>query len=86
MLGFREMVTVKKHRERFVFKGDFEICLDSVEDLGYFIEIESLRDFGGVEKTRGKLLEFAEALGLKDQRMDKRGYPYELMKKRGLLG
>ncbi|MDO8524593.1 MAG: class IV adenylate cyclase [bacterium] len=38
-LGFKEAFTVKKQREVYVLNG-FEICLDDVEQLGSFIEIE----------------------------------------------
>ena len=76
---------VDKERETFIFEDQFEIALDKVKELGFFIEIESLRDFGGVEETRTKLLEFAERIGIENPTLDKRGYPYELMKKKGLL-
>ena len=35
-----------------------------VVGLGYFIEVESIKDFGGVEKTREKILEFLRSLGI----------------------
>lgn len=86
VLNFKELVTVEKQRETFTFGNDFEISLDEVKDLGHFIEIESMRNLGSVEETRKKILEFAARLGLENPRMDKRGYPYELMRKKGLLG
>jgi adenylate cyclase class 2 len=39
-LGFREVFRVKKHRKKFLL-DDFEVCLDSVENLGDFVEIET---------------------------------------------
>lgn len=38
-LGFEEAFCVKKRRQMF-FSSGFEICLDSVEGLGNFIEVE----------------------------------------------
>jgi adenylate cyclase, class 2 len=85
VLDFRELVTVDKTRETFYFEGKFEVCLDQVRDLGFFVEIEATADLGSVEETRARLLEFAARIGLPEPVMDKRGYPYELMKKKGLL-
>ena len=84
-LNFRELVTVEKTREVFIYNNELEIALDVVKGLGRFIEIESLKDFGGVEETRKKLIDFSARIGIPNPRMDKRGYPYELMKKRGLI-
>jgi adenylate cyclase class 2 len=85
VLNLKELVTVEKQRETFVFSDEFEIALDIVKDLGYFIEIETLRDFGSVEEAREKLLGFSARIGIPNPKLDMRGYPYELMKKRGLL-
>ena len=38
-LGFTPAARVTKHRERFVL-GEYTIALDSVEDLGTFVEVE----------------------------------------------
>ncbi len=84
-LGFRKLVTVEKHRESFVFQNEFEVSLDRVIDLGFFCEVEALKDFGGVEETRQKVHGFAESLGLDISKGDQFGYPYLLLKKKGLI-
>ena len=66
-------------------KAEIEIDLDYIHELGYFIEIEALVDFGGIEETRKKIFEFAKELGIDTSNKVNRGYPYLLMKKRGLL-
>jgi len=38
-LGFREAFTINKVRETYLYR-DFLVCLDSVEGLGKFIEVE----------------------------------------------
>ena len=85
VLNFKELVTVDKKREAFVVDNEFKVCMDEVKDLGYFIEIESESHAASVEETRNRLFEFAASIGINDPKMDKRGYPYELMKKKGLL-
>lgn len=84
-LGFKSLVTVCKERETYSYTDELEIALDSVKDLGYFTEIEALTHYGGVEDTRKKLFEFAKCLGIDAVKTDNRGYPFALMKKRGLI-
>ena len=84
-INFRSLVTVEKEREMYVFEDIFEIAFDKVKGLGYFIEIEALKEFGSVEETRNKLFEFAKKLGIHVTEADKRGYPYALMKMKGWI-
>ena len=63
----------------------FEIALDDVKELGFFIEIETTKNFGSVEIARSKIFEFAKELGLDASQPDERGYPYLLMEKKGLI-
>lgn len=79
--GFEEAVTVKKQRLTFVPNDRFVICLDDVEGLGTFVEVEALRDLGGVERTNSLLTDFSVEIGLDLSRTDHRGYPYRLLKK-----
>lgn len=84
-LNLKKLVKVEKEREVYIHNDEFEIALDVVSELGNFIEIESMKDFGGVEATREKLFEFAANLGLDVSKADKRGYPFLLMRKKGLM-
>jgi adenylate cyclase class 2 len=84
-LDFRELVTVEKERESFIYKDEFEISLDVVKGLGHFVEIEAARDFGSVEAARKRLFGLARSLGIDVSGLDKRGYPYQLMSKKGLI-
>ena len=79
-LNIKPLVTVEKTRE--VYKTEeFEIALDTVKDLGTYIEIEAIKDLGTVEETREKLFEFAKKLGLDLSKTDKKGYPMALLEK-----
>lgn len=40
-LGFRETFAIKKARETYLYR-DFLVCLDAVEELGKFIEVEKI--------------------------------------------
>ena len=84
-LGFKRLVVNEKERESYIYNDEFEIALDIVKDLGYFIEIETIKNFGSVEKAREKLFEFAKSLGIDTSNPDERGYAFSLMKKKGLI-
>jgi len=85
VLDLKKLVTVEKEREVYNYNDELEVSLDIVKELGYFIEIESIKDFGTVDATREKLFGFAKNLGIDVSKTDKRGYPYLLMKKKGLI-
>lgn len=74
-------VIVEKKRQTYVYKDEFEIVLDEVKNLGFFIEIEAIKDFGGVELTRERLNEFVKELKLDVKNVDYRGYPFQLLNK-----
>ncbi len=82
-LNLKKLVTIEKEREIYT-NNEFEIAMDVVKELGYFIEIEAIKHSETVEETRKKLFEFAKNLGINSE-TDKRGYPYLLMKKKGLI-
>lgn len=84
-LNFKKIVSVNKHRLVYQYKNEFEVVLDIVKELGCFIEVEAIKNFGSIQTTRQKLFEFAKALGINVSRADKRGYPYLMMKKKGLI-
>ena len=83
-LDFKKLVTVTEVREKYVYNDAFEISLDRVNELGHFIEIEALKDFGGVEKTREEIFSLSKDLGIDPSKREKRGYPYLVMAKRRL--
>lgn len=84
-IDLKSLVTVDKTREVYNYNDEIEIDLDFIKELGYFIEIEALKDFGGVEETRKRIFEFAKEIGIDISNKVNRGYPYLLMKKRGLI-
>ncbi len=62
-LGFRRSVEVSKRRETYILEG-IRICLDDVEKLGFFVEIET--EGYDTEENRKKLFEIGDRLGLKN--------------------
>lgn len=65
LLDYEKTVEVHKKRQRGKYK-DYEICLDEVEGLGFFIEVEKISDEDG-EKVQRELFDFLKQLGVKDK-------------------
>lgn len=80
-LGVKKVVEVVKRRLKYVYKGDFEVVLDEVDELGHFIEIEALKDLGGIEETRRRVMGVIQDLGVTEYRQDLRGYPFLMLEK-----
>ena len=74
-LGYNKTMTVKKQRWAFQPFQDLTLCLDEVEGLGYFIEIEVVFD----EKLKGvnaeeKVQETLSRLEFSDLRVEPQSY------------
>jgi adenylate cyclase class 2 len=83
-LGYDTLIRVNKVRTK-THVGEIEICLDEVEGLGTFIEVERMiADDGDGEAAIAGLEEFLKGLGIaKIDRVFTRGYDV-LLYERGL--
>jgi adenylate cyclase class 2 len=74
-LGYRPVAVVRKRRSIVHLKReefDLEICLDNVDEVGRFVEVEILAPPEALEAARKVLLKVAADLGLKGQ--ERRSY------------
>lgn len=81
-LSFRETGTVDKTRHFYHLTWhelDVEVCIDAVEGLGSFIELETVTDETGLDAARASLLQLADELGLANS--ERRSYLVLLMEK-----
>ncbi|MFB6176984.1 MAG: class IV adenylate cyclase, partial [Halobaculum sp.] len=62
-LGYDPAATVEKERERFQVDG-YTVTLDSVTDLGEFVEVERETDEASVERVREGAYDLLDRLGL----------------------
>lgn len=72
MLGYRKTVEVKKNRRKANY-GNYEICLDEVEELGKFVEVEKMTEEDGTSVQK-ELFAFLESLGIPQENRVLRGY------------
>lgn len=79
-LDFKKVAIVDKQREYWDC-GNFEVVLDNVKGLGYFVEVELKEDCSDGLIGRQKCMEFLGKLGIKVTESDitKTGYPVLLM-------
>lgn len=84
-LNFEKLIDVKKNRKAWIYK-DVEVAIDAVEGLGDFIELEYKGPGEDIETARKHLFEVLSELGAQTGELDRRGYPYLLLEKKGLLG
>jgi len=69
MLGFEPVRPVEKTRALFhlAWEGrDLELAVDSIDDLGTYLEIEALAEESERDAARDAILRLAERLGLKN--------------------
>ncbi len=73
-LGWKPEVGVKKLRRKGKL-GQYEICLDEVEILGSFVELEKLTDDNDDPvKVQEELLQVLESFGISRSNLEVRGY------------
>ncbi len=85
LLGFRSTASVKKHRRVFEFTRDrftVQACLDQVEEVGTYAELEIMAEDSQLEKARDVVLKCAAELGLAT--MERRSYLELLLEARKL--
>jgi len=72
-LGFKEVLTVAKVREKYYYDRGIIIALDEIEGLGKFVEAETLvEDEKKVKEAVKKLREIMESIGV--TRFERRSY------------
>lgn len=81
VLGLEKIAVVDKVRKLFFYLEKYEIALDFVKDLGYFVEIEVKKYDSSIMEEYDVLLKVAKGLNLNLDKIDRRGYPYYLINK-----
>ncbi len=84
LLGFEKASFTEKFRRKGKV-GDLEVCVDSVTDLGDFIEVEKLVDESAGEGVQTELFAFLQSLGVVEADQVFEGYDILLGRKRGSI-
>ena len=73
LMGYQEIVRVNKTRIKTNHNG-WEICLDELEGLGSFIEVEKIAEEENAEAIQNELFGFLKTLGIKKENRITHGY------------
>ncbi len=79
-LGFHESGVVSKSREIFKYK-DMIICLDNVQGIGEFIEVEKMSD-SGIESNREQIFRLLEKFGIEEKDSIRKSYLEMVLEKK----
>lgn len=82
ILGLEQIAVVDKIRNTYIYLNKYEVALDYVKELGYFIEIEVKKYTRSAMEEYDLLLKIVKDLKLDLDHIDKRGYPYHIIYKK----
>jgi adenylate cyclase, class 2 len=81
-MGYRIVATVKKRRQKCKYK-DINICVDNVNSLGKFIELEKITENkSNGKKIQEELFDFLKLLGIKKEERVFKGYDTMISEKK----
>lgn len=75
-LRIDKVCDLKKNRDCFIYQNLYEISLDAVEDLGYFIELEIHDKSLSIKKSNELLLGIIKEMNLDITKRNLKGYSY----------
>lgn len=78
-LHLEKIAIVDKVRKAYYYLDKYEVALDQVKDLGYFIEIEIKKYDKDLNREFDELIKVAKDIGLNLNHRDTKGYPYYLI-------
>ena len=81
-IGLKKIIEVKKERNIYSYQDKYEVSLDNVDKLGYFIEIEVVGTINNYFEEYDNLLKNSRNLGLNLNNIEQKRYP-QLMINRG---
>lgn len=80
-IGLKKITEVKKKRYIYSYQDKYEISLDKVDNLGYFIEIEVKGTINNYFEEYDNLLKNSKNLGLNLNNIEQKRYPQLMINK-----
>lgn len=81
-VGLRKITTVNKKRRMYSYLNKYEVSLDIVDNLGYFIEIEVKETINNYLEEYDNLLKDSKQLGLNLNNIEPRRYPQMMINRK----
>lgn len=82
LMGYQQAVRTVKVRWTCAY-GAYEICLDDIEGLGSFIEIEQMGEKEHAAEIQAEMFRFLKTLGIAPEDQVKKGYDILMLEKTG---
>ena len=83
-LGLKKLITIKNNKTTYTY-NNYEIVLEEVEDLGYFMEVEySTKAEVDVKEIKKEIQTFIDSLNLKVSKELNIGKPELMLKKKNI--
>ena len=79
ILDLESIAIVDKTRKKYMYLDKYEVSLDYVKDLGYFVEIEVKEYSKDALSEYNGLIDLVREMNLNLNKIDKRGYPYHII-------
>ena len=83
MMRYRPMVRVQKSRQK-AHLHNYEICIDEIEGLGSFIELEVIGERDEAPRIQNEMWEFLQSLGVSSESQVKKGYDILMIEKESM--
>ncbi len=80
-IGLKKSIEVKKKRMIYYYKDKYEVSLDKVDTLGYYMEIEVKGTINNYYEEYDNLLKIIKYLGLNLNNIESKRYPQLMMNK-----
>jgi predicted adenylyl cyclase CyaB len=80
LMGYQKAVTITKDRTKTKYNG-CEICIDEVDSIGSFIEMEKLSVDGNATQIQEELFTFFESIGIRREDRITKGYDILMLEK-----
>lgn len=80
MMGYQPAVRVRKSRQTATY-GNYEICVDEIEGLGSFVEVEAMGSESQALEVQDKLWQFLYSLDISPRDKITKGYDILMLEK-----
>ena len=85
-IGLKKITEVKKERKIYSYQDKYEVSLDKVDNLGYFIEIEVIGTISNYFEEYDNLLKDSRNLGLNLNNIEQKRYPQLMINNQSIGG
>lgn len=80
-MGYTNVLTINKTRTKGIF-NQFNLCIDNINELGHYIEIELCNE--DTKEAKQKIISLLKEIGIDQKDIEERGYARILFERQGV--